>query len=200
MCFNQSHSITKPKQGLPYKYVIMFKVSFWVEASIHRGHSLRSFPCDTRKGATAPLTPENQTPKPTPNRRPMEGNLFLRRIKMKVEKRTKIVKSRFNETEIELLRTNANGEPLGAFLRNAGLGNTIKEVYKIKKIYTPVDPDLIFELQKLGINLNQIARKVNQDSKSGMPLELFHILSELTKITESLNEIKEAHTYDRKVF
>src|SRR5690554_6958992 len=66
----------------------------------------------------------------------MEGNLFLRRIKMKVEKRTKIVKSRFNETEIELLRRNANGEPLGAFLRNVGLGNTIKEVYKIKKIYT----------------------------------------------------------------
>lgn len=119
---------------------------------------------------------------------------------MKADKRTKIVKSRFNETEIELLRSNANGEPLGAFLRNVGLGNTIKEVYKIKKLYTPVDPDLIFELQKLGINLNQIARKVNQDSKSGMPLELFQILSELSRITETLNEIKEAHTYDRKVF
>lgn len=119
---------------------------------------------------------------------------------MKAEKRTKIVKSRFNETEIELLRANANGEPLGAFLRNVGLGNTIKEIYKTKRTYTPVDPDLILELQKLGINLNQIARKVNQDSKSEKPLELFQILSNLSRIKESINDIKEAHTYDRKVF
>ncbi|MCE8026075.1 plasmid mobilization protein [Billgrantia aerodenitrificans] len=119
---------------------------------------------------------------------------------MKAEKRTKIVKSRFNETEIELLRANANGEPLGAFLRNVGLANTIKEVFKIKKVYTPVDPDLISELQKLGINLNQIARKVNQDSKAGKSLEILQVLSELSKITESINEIKEAHSYDRKVF
>lgn len=119
---------------------------------------------------------------------------------MKSVKRIKIVKSRFNKTEIELLIANANGEPLGAFLRNLGLGNTIKEVYKIKKIYTPVDPDLILELQKLGINLNQIARKVNQDSKSGKSLDLFQILSELSRIRELLSEIKEDNTYDRKVF
>ncbi|OJA05988.1 plasmid mobilization relaxosome protein MobC [Halomonas sp. QHL1] len=119
---------------------------------------------------------------------------------MKSAKRTKIVKSRFNETEIELLRANANGEPLGAFLRNVGLGNTIKEVYKIKKMYMPVDPGLIYELHKLGQNLNQVARKINQDSKSGKSPELFQILSGISRIEKTLNEIKEAHTYDRKVF
>lgn len=118
---------------------------------------------------------------------------------MKSAKRTKIVKSRFNETEIELLRTNANGEPLGAFLRNVGLGNTIKEVYKIKKMYVPVDPDLNYELHKLGQNLNQVARKINQDSKLGKTIDLFQVLSGISRIEQTLNEIKEAHTYDRKV-
>ncbi|MBT2771194.1 plasmid mobilization relaxosome protein MobC [Halomonas sp. ISL-60] len=116
---------------------------------------------------------------------------------MKSEKRTKIVKSRFNEAETELLKANANGEPLGAFLRNIGLGNTIKEVYKIKKMYIPVDPHLTYELHKLGQNLNQISRKINQDSKSGKTLKLFQILSGISRIEKTLNEIKEAHTYDR---
>lgn len=119
---------------------------------------------------------------------------------MKSAKRTKIVKSRFNESETELLRSNAKGEPLGAFLRNVGLGNTSKEVYKIKKVYTPVDPGLIYELHKLGQNLNQIARKVNQESKSGKSLDLFKVLSEISRIENSLYEIKKVNTYDRKVF
>lgn len=92
---------------------------------------------------------------------------------MKSEKRTKIVKSRFNEAETELLKANANGEPLGAFLRNVGLGNTIKEVYKIKKLYVPVDPELNVEIKKIGINLNQIARKVNQSVSQGKKLHQY---------------------------
>lgn len=118
---------------------------------------------------------------------------------MKSAKRTKIVKSRFNETEIGLLRANANGEPLGAFLRNVGLGNTIKEVYKIKKMYIPVDPELTYEIHKLGQNLNQVARKINQDSKLGNSIDSFQVLSGVSRIEKTLNEIKEAHTYDRKV-
>lgn len=116
---------------------------------------------------------------------------------MKSEKRTKIVKSRFNEAETELLKANANGEPLGAFLRNVGLGNTIKEVYKIKKLYVPVDPELNVEIKKIGINLNQIARQVNQSIKVRNSINIFQVLSELSRIRQVLDEIKEAHTYDR---
>lgn len=119
---------------------------------------------------------------------------------MKKEKRTNIVKSRFNTAELEILRANADGYPLGSFLRNVGLGNTIKEVFRIKRIYPPADPDLIRELHRIGVNINQIARKVNEETKDTGSLDTFQILMKLEAIQKELEEIKENNKNDSQVF
>jgi len=54
-----------------------------------------------------------------------------------------------------------------------------------KKIKTNLSKDMIFEVNKVGNNLNQIAKKVNQDSdRKNLLLKLIEIQNELKKISD----------------
>jgi vacuolar-type H+-ATPase subunit I/STV1 len=53
---------------------------------------------------------------------------------------------------------------------------------KSYKKYIATDPNLLYEINKIGNNLNQIARKINQ----GESLDLFILL---TNIEQKLNEL-----------
>lgn len=72
----------------------------------------------------------------------------------------------------ELIRTFLNGEP------------TPKK--KRPKQVIEVDPDLLFELNAIGNNLNQIARRVNQGDR-------FDVLPLLASMEEHLTELVNAH-------
>jgi hypothetical protein len=54
-----------------------------------------------------------------------------------------------------------------------------------KKIKTNLSKDMIFQVNKVGNNLNQIAKKVNQDSdRKNLLLKLIEIQNELKKISD----------------
>ena len=52
-----------------------------------------------------------------------------------------------------------------------------------KKIKLPIEKELLYELNKIGNNLNQIARSVNTDNK-------VQILSKLVQIESLLKDLK----------
>ena len=64
---------------------------------------------------------------------------------------------------------------------------------KIRKRLTApeVDPILMRELGKMGSNLNQIARALNQANKIGEPVAMAQILAILQSLAQELEEIKE---------
>ncbi len=54
-----------------------------------------------------------------------------------------------------------------------------------KKIKTNLSKDMIFQVNKIGNNLNQIAKKVNQDSdRKNLLLKLIEIQNQLKKISD----------------
>ncbi len=56
---------------------------------------------------------------------------------------------------------------------------------KTKKVYKQTDPKLLFELNKIGNNLNQIAKKLNKgDTVSNMA-----VLQELVVLEKKLSEL-----------
>ena len=56
-----------------------------------------------------------------------------------------------------------------------------------RKIKT-VDPKLLFELNRIGVNLNQIAHQCNSQKPN---IDLISVLAELRTIEKKLNEIRE---------
>lgn len=56
---------------------------------------------------------------------------------------------------------------------------------KAKKVYKKTDPELLYELNKIGVNLNQIARKLNEKND----INTVSILQELVILEKKLSEI-----------
>jgi len=56
---------------------------------------------------------------------------------------------------------------------------------KTKKVYKVADPKLLFELNKIGNNLNQIAKKLNSNENIGNST----IIQKLVEIEKKLNEL-----------
>jgi len=56
---------------------------------------------------------------------------------------------------------------------------------KQKKVYKVADPKLLFELNKIGTNLNQIAKKLNSNENIGNTV----IIQKLVEIEKKLNEL-----------
>ena len=52
-----------------------------------------------------------------------------------------------------------------------------------KKIKLPIERELLYQLNKIGNNLNQIAKRINQKEK-------FSVLTELVQIEKSLKDLK----------
>lgn len=69
-------------------------------------------------------------------------------------KREKTIRFRVNDDELKAIEARAFGS-VSAWLRDLALNEPKRRKPK------PVDPQLLFELNKIGVNLNQIARYCN---------------------------------------
>lgn len=113
-------------------------------------------------------------------------------------KRDKQIKFRATESEYEKIKSIAQdrGLTLTKYLVDVALQNELpkppekvivtKEVLKEVYITAPKsDPNLVYEVSKIGTNLNQIARRVNQNGFDNT-LEL---LTELRAIEQALEAV-----------
>lgn len=98
------------------------------------------------------------------------------------ENRTIILRARLSKSEKELIdkRAKALGISLSAFLRKSLLG---------EQIVSKTDVQTVFELKKIGVNINQLARHLNTLPVEEIRNSLFSInnyIRELKQITDSL--------------
>ena len=108
---------------------------------------------------------------------------------MQQVKRTKVYKVRLSEAELETLKE-ANVLNIARFLRESALNNSHKK--EQKQVYTKLDKDFLLELSRIGNNINQIARGINQDlAKGGEPLDAAKLLHLLIAVNENLEALRE---------
>lgn len=102
---------------------------------------------------------------------------------MSEEKRTKSIKIRVTDAEMDALRERCPRGSLAPWLRDLGLGER-----KPRRTVPKVDPKLLRQLAGAGNLLNQIARKLNSGEWSaGDRIEL---LSALQRIEQHLAEVR----------
>ena len=99
------------------------------------------------------------------------------------ENRTKVIRARLSEEEKEQVfrRAKAEGVTLSMYLRKSVLG---------ERITSKADIQTVFELKKIGTNLNQLAKHVNSlpvDENIRLSLESIEMyIKELKQITDKL--------------
>lgn len=86
---------------------------------------------------------------------------------------------RFSETEWEQIEKNLEGKSFSDFTREVLLHGEIK-ISRVKKM----DQDLIYEINRIGNNLNQIAKKANSNELAGIQL-----LAELVEIEKAIKNV-----------
>lgn len=101
---------------------------------------------------------------------------------MKIKKRTKRIEIAVNEEEYKALLARKTKARLAEWLRELALGQVPKPTAKT------IDPALLFELNRIGVNLNQIARQCNQKNAN---IQLVSILTTLQSIDRNLTLIRE---------
>ena len=77
--------------------------------------------------------------------------------------RQKSIKVRLTESEYELLKKQANGQPMASYMRSVCLGNSQTPSKNTPKIH----PQLLRQLAGIGNNTNQVARQINYRIASG---------------------------------
>jgi len=82
----------------------------------------------------------------------------------------------FTNEEFEKITENLN-------LTNLDFSNFAKNILLKKKIVTKVEKNLISEINKIGVNLNQIAKSVNKSEKVA-------VLTQLVEIEKALKDLK----------
>lgn len=101
-----------------------------------------------------------------------------------MKKRTKEIKIRLSEDEYNALLERKTKARLAEWLRELALEQAPKAQPKT------IDPALLFELNRIGVNLNQIARQCNSQKPS---IDLLSMLAELRNIEKALKELRQ-HT------
>jgi len=110
---------------------------------------------------------------------------------MEKEKRTKVEKLRFTEAELDSIKSRVpEGETRSGWIRRILLNEEVPTVRK-RLVAPEVAPELMRELGKIGGNLNQIARVLNQSQSKGEQIDLAQIFIILKSLDDSLSEIKE---------
>lgn len=101
------------------------------------------------------------------------------------EIRNKKITVRYTEKELVEANEKAVGQ-LAVWLRDLSLSKPNKKKAK------PINPELLYQLNKIGVNLNQIAKYCNQQSifKNEDKVDLFFIL---TSIENELKELREKY-------
>jgi len=106
------------------------------------------------------------------------------------EKRTKIVKVRFTETEYSYVKMHCPRTELARWLREMAVDPTSDWVLseQRKRVDIPkVDPDLLRHLSAIGNNLNQLTKAVH----AGLgPISAISLFSELQKINLMVDEVR----------
>lgn len=96
--------------------------------------------------------------------------------------RTKEIKIRLTENEHKVLMDKKTKTRLAEWIRDTVLFSEPQRKIKAS------DPKLLFELNRIGVNLNQIARQCNSQKPS---IDLVSVLAELRNIEKKLIEIRE---------
>ena len=98
------------------------------------------------------------------------------------EIRSKELKIRLRPDEMVLLQMRKTKPKLAEWAREVLLEQSIQQPAR------EFNPDLLFELNKIGVNLNQITRKINMDNAITDPNGLASVLLDVQKQFERLVE------------
>jgi len=102
-----------------------------------------------------------------------------------MKNRNKEIKIRLTQEEYEQLVSRKTKARLAEWVRETCLGS---EPSKKAKPVLKVDPALLKELSKIGGNINQIARHLNNDRSMGLEKKVEH-LTELASVEQSLDDL-----------
>lgn len=97
--------------------------------------------------------------------------------------RNRKITVRYSDDELEEAKKRAIGNMAG-WLRDLSLGQPVKKKPK------PVNPNLLYELNRIGVNLNQISRYLNSKDSGLTVVEKAELLIAFISIEEELKEIR----------
>jgi hypothetical protein len=104
-----------------------------------------------------------------------------------VEKRQKEIKIRLTDAEHEALLDRCTKPSLATWMREICLGEKQTKQSRIQE----TDPQLLRQLAGIGNNLNQIARIINQQSKTDTPLDRVAVITALSGIERELQALRD---------
>lgn len=99
-----------------------------------------------------------------------------------MNRRTKELRLRVSDEEYEQLKAKKTRAQMAVWIRETMLN--VRDAQPPKK----ADPDLIYQLNKIGVNLNQIAKYCNEQRKTGQ-MNLVKILVQITEIERQMKEL-----------
>ncbi|MBF7684162.1 plasmid mobilization relaxosome protein MobC [Acinetobacter sp. B5B] len=108
----------------------------------------------------------------------------------KKPRREKAIKIRMTEQEHQTLLQLMQGNELATWIRETclSLENEQKQAKKaVQQEIKPIDPTILRELNKIGVNMNQIAKAINSHNL----IDRIAITQSLSTISEQLNEVLE---------
>lgn len=100
-------------------------------------------------------------------------------------KRTKRIEIAVTNDELIALHKRKTKARLAEWIRDVALAEEINIKPKIK----PIDPLLLYELNKIGVNLNQIARHCNSKKSDVDLAQIVLLLRSIDRNTKGLLEI-----------
>ena len=84
------------------------------------------------------------------------------------------------------LRNKPLSDIIKLLMSNQKLPKKVKQRDEPKRTYSTVSPKLLFEINAIGNNINQISRRINEEQK-------FDVLIELKSIEQQLERLLNAH-------
>lgn len=102
-----------------------------------------------------------------------------------MEKRDQVIHFRLTKSEKEELLDKAQGN-ISDWMRDIVFKGKPKKTKKAK----PVNPELLYELNKIGVNLNQIAKHLNKFDDA----EKIDLLLALSSIDSSLKDLRRIYS------
>ncbi len=110
---------------------------------------------------------------------------------MATEKRTKSIKIRVTDAELEKLNANKGRAELARWLREVGLSGGVGRQDVVRH---ELPSEVVRVLAGIGGNLNQLARHINTEAKAGtldLRLHAVELLTQLTATERALNAVRE---------
>ena len=109
--------------------------------------------------------------------------------KKEIVKRQKEIKIRLTDEEHKNLLDRCNTASLASWMRETCLSEKRTKQSKVVEI----DPQLLRQLAGIGNNLNQIARIINQQSKTNEAIDRIAVITALSGIERELQRLHDDH-------